>query len=113
MISQPSPNGSNGRASNGTFAKGNTLGQGNPHGSAVNRLRTLLLESVTDDDLKAVVSKLVTMAKGGDLAAIKELFDRLLGKPPAAVEVEVAAGLSTEESRVSLASIRERLLAKK
>jgi hypothetical protein len=41
----------------------------------------MLLEALTDDDLQAVVGKLVEMAKGGELAAIRELFDRTLGKP--------------------------------
>ena len=84
---EPSPTESNGRDVSGRFSAGNTHAKGNPHARQVNRLRTVLLESVTDADLKSVVSKLVTMAKGGDLAAIKELFDRVLGKPPAAVEV--------------------------
>lgn len=115
MDFEPSPNGRDGRDASGRFAAGNNLGRGNPHGSVVNRLRGVLFESVTDDDLKAVVSKLLTMAKSGDLAAIRELLDRVLGKPTAAVELELSGGcdsLSTDAARVSLAAIRERLLAK-
>jgi ribosomal protein L17 len=41
----------------------------------------LLLESISDHDLKAIVDKLVTEAKSGDLAAIKILLDRLIPPP--------------------------------
>jgi hypothetical protein len=50
---------------------------------------------VTDDDLCAVIDKLVEMAKEGNLAAIRELLDRTLGRPLAAV----AGGTVGEESR--------------
>ena len=40
----------------------------------------MLLEAVTPDDLKAVVVKLIELAKGGDLAAMKMLLDRTCGK---------------------------------
>ena len=50
----------------------------------------MLLDNVTDDDFQAVVTKLVAMAKAGDLTAIRELFDRTMGKPKATVELERA-----------------------
>ena len=50
-----------------------------------------LLDAVTEDELKAIVAKLVEMAKGGDLPAMKEVLDRTLGKPPAAVTLDVSA----------------------
>jgi hypothetical protein len=39
----------------------------------------MLLECVSDEDFRAVIAKLVELAKGGDLSAIKELFDRVIG----------------------------------
>ena len=87
----PSPNGSNGRTAGGQFAVGNAGGPGNPHGRRVETLRSALLDAVTDDDLQAIVSKLVEMAKGGDLRAMKEVLDRTLGKSPAAVWLDVSA----------------------
>ncbi len=86
----PSANGANGRGPNGRFAKGNLGGPGNPHASRTARLRAMLLDNVTDDDFKTVVAKLVAMAKGGDLAAIRELLDRMMGKPKATIELERA-----------------------
>ena len=90
-MATPSPNGSNGRTAGGQFAVGNAGGPGNPHGRRVEQLRAGLLDAVTDDDLRAIVSKLVEMAKGGDLPAMKEVLDRTLGKPPAAVTLDVSA----------------------
>lgn len=76
-MSEPSPNG---RLNNGRFGIGNGGGPGNPFASQVGKLRSVLLETVTPNDMKAVVVKLVERAKGGDLAAMKLLLDRTCGK---------------------------------
>ena len=55
---------------NGKFAAGNPGGPGNPHGGQVARLRAVMLEAVSEDDMRAVVLKLVELAKEGDLKAI-------------------------------------------
>jgi hypothetical protein len=36
---------------------------------------------VTEDDLRAIVAALVKQAKAGDIAAARELLNRLIGKP--------------------------------
>jgi hypothetical protein len=48
----------------------------------------MLLESVTPEDVRAVVAKLVDLAKSGDLAAVRELLDRLFGKPTTPIATE-------------------------
>ena len=80
MIETPSTNVIIGHDTNGRFASGNTLGRGNPHAGQVARLRSALLSAVSEDDMRAVVGKLVALAKDGDVPAIKLLFDRVLGK---------------------------------
>src|SRR5437879_5060893 len=70
------------RKSNGQFAKGNSGGPGNPFARRVARLRTLIQEAVTDEDLKAIVQAMVQRAKEGDMVATRELLTRLVGKPP-------------------------------
>jgi hypothetical protein len=75
-----------GRDRNGRFAKGNAGGPGNPFARRVAHLRSVLMESVTDEDMRAVVRTLVTLAKAGDVAAIKLLFDRLLGRVAATTD---------------------------
>lgn len=70
----------NGRTARGRFAKGNPGGPGNPHARRVAALRTALLASVTERDVKQVAQALVKRAKQGDVPAVRELLDRLLGK---------------------------------
>ena len=112
---EPSPNGTNGRAGNGRFGKGNPGGPGNPFARRVGALRAAMLDAVTDDDLRDIIATLVSQAKGGDLAAIRELLDRLIGKPTAAVAFEVTTGETSlaaapiEERRERLKAIAERL----
>ena len=79
MVNTPSPNGSNGRAASGRFAKGNPGGPGNPHARRAARLRSALYKAVTPDDLRDVIQALLSAAKGGDVSAAKELMQRLLG----------------------------------
>lgn len=86
-MAEPSTNGANGRGSGGRFAAGNAGGPGNPHAKRVAELRAVLLAAVTDRDLRAIVAKLVERAKAGELPAIRELLDRLLGKPLSGVAV--------------------------
>ncbi len=74
---QPSPNG---RTTRGQFARGNPGGPGNPHAKRVAWLREALLDAVTEDDLRAIAKTLVKKAKGGDLPAIRELLNRVIGK---------------------------------
>jgi hypothetical protein len=77
----PSTNGSDGRGDDGKFTKGNRGGPGNPHAKKVQRLRATLLTIVTPKRFKIVVARLFQLAANGDLAAIRELMDRLLGRP--------------------------------
>jgi len=76
-MTSPSPNGRNAR---GRFAKGNLGGPGNPYAKRVADLRAALLESVTEQDIRAVARSLVKRAKEGDVPAVRELLDRLLGR---------------------------------
>lgn len=70
-----------GRGPGGRFARGNKGGPGNPHAQHVAKLRSALFEAVTPEDIRDVISALVTQARAGDVASIKELLQRLLGPP--------------------------------
>ena len=63
MTTAPSPNGPNGRDTQGRFTKGNPGGPGNPYALQAGRLRSAMLKAVTEDDIRAVVAKLVELAK--------------------------------------------------
>ena len=71
----------NGRDQHGRFAPGNAGGPGNPQGGTMERLRHALLLAVRKDDVAAIAATLVEQAKAGDLAAVKELLNRVLGRP--------------------------------
>ena len=75
-----------GRQSNGCFAKGNRGGPGNPFSRQVAAFRACLINTVTQDDFKAIVFKLVERAQNGNLQAVKLLFSYLLGIPKPVVE---------------------------
>jgi len=81
-VGDPSPNGDNGdRDAAGRFAKGNAGGPGNPFARATARLRAELVASVEPADIREVVGVLIGKAKAGDMAAVRELLDRAIGKP--------------------------------
>jgi hypothetical protein len=80
------------RGTNGRFLRGHCGGPGNPHAQKVHRLRSALLNTVTSTDIEEIVCKLIAMAKQGDVAAIKELLDRTIGKPVTAVELSGVDG---------------------
>jgi len=86
-MASPLLNGRNGESdSRGRFAQGNPGGPGNPYARRVARLRVVLLDAVTDEDLDAIVTALVDRAKSGDVSAAREILNRLVGKPGDSVD---------------------------
>jgi hypothetical protein len=98
-------NNGKGRDGSGRFAPGNKGGPGNPFARKVGQLRSALIETVTEDDMKAVAAKLVEMARGGHLPAIKELLERTLGRP---VEADFLERLEQLENLLIQAQERTR-----
>src|SRR5438105_853177 len=70
-----------GRDRKGRFGKGNQGGPGNPFARQTARLRQLLLESVSEDDLRAIIATVKEKALEGDLGAVKLLLSYTVGKP--------------------------------
>src|SRR5947199_9441082 len=75
-----------GRDGRGRFRKGNKGGPGNPFNRQVARMRQVLLESVSEDDLRAIVAEVVDQAKDGDLGAAKLVLAYVVGRPVPAVD---------------------------
>ena len=75
-----------GRESDGRFAKGNQFGPGNPFARKCAAFRAALMEAVTEQDIKDIAAKLRDDAKAGDKAAVKLLFQYVIGKPQPAVD---------------------------
>lgn len=96
MVNQPSPNGANGgRDRGGRFAKGNSGGPGNPFAKQIGGLRKALLKAVKPKDMQDIAERLVVEAKAGNISAIKEVFDRTLGRP---VEADLIVRLEQIEA---------------
>ncbi len=69
------------RSANGRFGPGNRLGRGNPIAGRAAKIRAVLLKKVTPKVASQIADELIEQAVAGDLAAIKELLDRTIGKP--------------------------------
>jgi len=87
---------SDGRDSRGRFTQGNPGGPGNPDTKRTAELRSTIREAVTPEDMAEVMGVLIEKAKAGELAAIRELFDRTIGK---ATESDLAERLDVLEAR--------------
>lgn len=99
----PSTHGSDGaksgRTANGRFAAGNKLGCGNPLAGRAAKLRSKLLQSVTEKDVRAIMKSLIREALAGDVASAKLVLSYTAGPPEAA---DVAQRLDELESRLNL-----------
>ncbi len=108
----PSPAASNGRDSQGRFTPNNTFGKGNPHAKRVQEVRSALMSAVTDEDVKAIVAKMVERAKNGDVAAAKEVLDRLVGRPASPVvigEPEDAGAYDASHPSASIQALQDHI----
>jgi len=87
--SKRSPSVSTGRDNKGHFIKGNKVSVGNLGKSSehARQLKQILLATVKDEDVKAIVNKMITQAIAGDAKARSELFDRLWGRAPQEVDL--------------------------
>jgi hypothetical protein len=101
MNDQPSTHGGNGKDAKGRFVPGNKLGRGNPLAGRAAAIRAVLLLKLTPKDAGTIAEKLISMAISGDLAAIREILDRTIGKPVARQEVSGPDGepIRTEGKR--------------
>ncbi|HEY8665649.1 MAG TPA: hypothetical protein VIL86_03245 [Tepidisphaeraceae bacterium] len=81
MNNDPSTHGTNGKDASGRFARGNKLGRGNPLAGRAAKIRAVLLAKLTPAAVGEIADKLIAQAKTGDIAAIRELLDRTIGKP--------------------------------
>ena len=76
----------------GRFSKGNPGGPGNPFAKQTAAIRSALYKALNPSELSAVVKALLREAKAGDIAAIKEIFDRTLGRSVSTIEMRAAFG---------------------
>jgi hypothetical protein len=94
------------RGEGGKFVKGTCGGPGNPYNRAAARFRSAFYKSVTEDDVVKAVEKLIEMAHGGDIHAIKEFLNRILGKAPQTLTVDEATDTLIDQLRHAKAEAR-------
>jgi hypothetical protein len=87
---QSDNNHKDGHDERGRFAACNKIGLGSSFARRAGELRRMVQESVSPEDLRAIVSVLVDKAKGGDLQAAKVVLAYTVGKPQPAAEPDRA-----------------------
>jgi hypothetical protein len=82
-LEKPAENmtGNDGRNANGTFAKGNCFGPGNPHARACARMLAIFRNAISDEEMHRLFRKLFEMAETGDMGAAKLILSYKIGKP--------------------------------
>jgi hypothetical protein len=75
-----------GRDARGRFAKNNPGGPGNPFGRRLAALRQALLAAASDEDIRAIATRLLREAQTGDPLSVRLLFLYTLGRPAAVVD---------------------------
>ncbi|MFO0866860.1 MAG: hypothetical protein U0744_19850 [Gemmataceae bacterium] len=77
----PKPSGDSERNPKGTFRNGNRGGPGNPYARRVSKLRQAVMEECAEEDLRDITRAMINLAKDGDKAAAKLVYQYALGKP--------------------------------
>ena len=75
-----------GRDDLGRFVMNNKGGPGNPFARQVAALRQALIDSISPDDIQDVATRLLALAKDGNVQAAKLLLAYTIGKPQPAPE---------------------------
>lgn len=86
------------------FGPGNKFGKGNPFGGKIEKFRARLIGKVTDEQFDRVVAALVKKAMDGEPWAIREFFDRIVGKSTERVQISGQVAF-VEEVRATMAKI--------
>ncbi len=76
----------------GRFRPGNKASHGRSGGKIAQRYRNALIETATDKDRRDIARALIEAAKGGDILAIREFYNRTEGQAPQRVELSASGG---------------------
>lgn len=89
-MAESSLNGKKRKAPATAFKPGNAGGPGNPHAASMNKFRSRIFEKIESSPtgIDDAVDTLLALAKGGDVNAIKLLFQYAAGQPTQQVELD-------------------------
>src|SRR5207244_1600626 len=96
-----------GRQPNGRFAKGNSGGPGNPFARQVAKLRKVIINRLTEQDLLAITEALLAKAKEGSVGAAKLLLAYAVGKPPSAPDPDRLDGQELAHFKDQVEAVNE------
>ena len=97
----------NGHEPNGRFAKGNPGGPGNPFARRVAKLRQVILNPLTEEDLLAITEALLAKAKEGSVGAAKLLLAYGIGKPASAPDPDRLDGQELKHFKEQVEAVNE------
>src|SRR6266480_7531802 len=96
-----------GHEANGQFAKGNPGGPGNPFARQVAKLRKVILDRLTEEDLLAITEALLAKAKEGNVGAARLLLAYGIGKPISAPDPDRLDGQELEHFKDQVETVQE------
>src|SRR5438105_3810188 len=94
-----------GREANGQFAKGNPGGPGNPFARQVAKLRKVILNRLTEEDLLAITEALLAKAREGSVSAAKLLLAYAIGKPASSPDPDRLDGQELEHFKQKVETV--------
>src|SRR6266480_3120509 len=96
-----------GHEANGQFAKGNPGGPGNPFARQVAKLRKVILDRLTAEDLLAITEALLAKAKEGSVGAARLLLAYGIGNPTAAPDPDRLDGQELKHFKDQVETVNE------
>src|SRR5947208_7861600 len=103
----PAQTPTNGHEPNGRFARGNPGGPGNPYARRVAKLRQVIINRLTEEDLLAITEALLAKAKEGSVGAAKLLLAYALGKPASAPDPDRLDGQELAHFKAQVETVNE------
>src|SRR5881227_1150335 len=96
-----------GHEPNGQFARGNKGGPGNPFARQVAKLRKVIINRLTEEDLLAITEALLAKAKEGSVGAAKLLLAYGIGKPASAPDPDRLDGQELAHFKDQVEAVNE------
>lgn len=79
------------------FIKGNNASKGNPYMKNIAKVRKLLLETTTKEELLSMHEALINECKAGSIKHLSLFFSYVLGKPKEFIELSGKVNMSPEQ----------------